>query len=436
VPARCSMIYGQYPHHTGCYENGRMPQDDRESFMGALTRAGYRTHGIGKCHFTPDRLALRGFESRETQEEIVPSPDEDDYLTHLHEQGFSHVCDPHGIRGEMYYVPQPAQMPAELHPTQWVGDRAVAFIKEQGGKQPWFLYAGFIHPHPPFAPPNPWHKLYRAFDMPLPNVPADWESLLTYVNQRQNRYKYRDQGIDQNLVRCLKAYYYACISFIDFQVGRILDALETTDQLDNTLIICTSDHGELLGDYNSFGKRSMHDASVRVPMLIRQPGRFAPGAVCTRPVSLVDVAPTVLAAASTELATHPADGVDMANVATGRTDRTLVFAQHARLGEATYMAVSEEWKYVYSAADGRDFLFDRVRDPLETRNKAGGPLTKEIEASMKRALIDHLMRGGETGGIDGDDWRAFPRLEMPTNPDAGLLVQDHPWADTQIEGYT
>ncbi len=231
VSARCAMHYGLYPSQSGCYENGSpMPSDGRQSFMDILTGAGYRTHGIGKCHFTPDLYALRGFQTREYQEELVGDPDRDDYLKCLHANGFRHICDPHGIRGEMYYVPQPAQMPASLHPTQWVGDRAAAFVEAQAASdQPWLLYASFIHPHPPFAPPNPWHKLYRAPMMPLPFMPQDAGSLLIWVNREQNRYKYRDQGLDQNLLRCMKAYYYAAISFIDYQVGRVLDALAVTD---------------------------------------------------------------------------------------------------------------------------------------------------------------------------------------------------------------
>ncbi|NOZ64203.1 MAG: sulfatase-like hydrolase/transferase, partial [Caldiserica bacterium] len=235
VPARCSMHYGQYPSNTNCYENSyEMPQD-KESFMDALTRAGYRTHGIGKCHFTPDRHALRGFQTRETQEELVKNPDDDDYLKFLRQSGFSHITDPHGVRSEMYYIPQPAQMPAEYHPTQWVGDRGVQFLSEESRKsQPWFLFLSFVHPHPPFAVPTPWHKLYRAPLMPLPHVPPNVESLYTYINRVQNRYKYRDQGIDNNLLRCIKAYYYAAISFIDYQIGRILEMLEKTGEIDNT----------------------------------------------------------------------------------------------------------------------------------------------------------------------------------------------------------
>jgi len=437
VSARCSMIYGQYPLKTGCYENRPMPTDGRQSVMDALTEAGYRTHGIGKCHFLPDAHAMRGFETREKQEEIVGDPARDDYLSYVHANGYDYVCDPHGIRGEMYYVPQPSQLPARYHPTQWVGDRSAAFIREQAGAdRPWYLFSSFVHPHPPFAPPNPWHKLYRAPLMPLPKVPQDWESLLTWINRQQNRFKYRDGGIDQNLLRNMKAYYYACISFIDYQVGRLLDVLEETGQLDDTLILFVSDHGEHLGDNNCFGKRSMHESASHIPLIVSLPGRFEGGRPCNRPVSHVDVAPTFLEATGARITTHEPDGLDLADVAAGRTDREMVFAQHDEAAHATYMAVSDRWKYVYSAADDREFLFDRLEDPLETRNRAGVRFTQEAQDHMKRALIEHLRAGGETQGLEEDDWKVFPHAELPRSPDAGLGHQDHPWADTDIPGYT
>ena len=438
VPARCSLHYGQYPARTGCYDNGfRMPEDGRQSFMDALTDAGYRTHGIGKCHFTPDRDGLRGFQTRERQEELVPSPDDDDYLKFLFDAGFDHICDPNGVRGEMYYVPQIAQMPARLHPTQWVGDRATAFIEGQARSDgPWMLFSSFIHPHPPFAPPNPWHKLYRAPGMPLPFVPQDVASLQTHINRFQNRYKYRDQGIDQNLLRCMKAHYYACISFIDYQVGRILGALEAAGQLDNTLILFTADHGELLGDYNCFGKRSMHDSCARVPLLARLPGRFAAGQVCNRPASLVDIMPTMLSAAGTDCRTHALDGEDLAEVAAGACGREYVFSQFAKGGNAIYTAVSERWKLAYSAPDDQEYLFDRVQDPRESRNHAGVAGYAGAQQDMRRALTAFLRDAGEADALEGEGWKVYPRKELPRNPDAGLLVQDHPWAQTELPGYT
>ena len=438
VPARCSMMYGQYPYRTGCCDvDDPMPQDERSSFGGALGDAGYRTHAIGKCHFTPDPQALRGFQSRERQEELVTAPEDDDYLRFLQAQGYGHVTDPHGVRGEMYYIPQPAQMPAAVHPTQWIGDRATGFIDARAGDaQPWCLFASFIHPHPPFAPPSPWHKLYRAALMPLPNVPQDWQALVTYANRVQNRYKYRDQGIDQNLLRCQKAYYYACISFVDFQIGRIVGALAEAGQLEHTLILFASDHGEHLGDYNCFGKRSMHDSCTRVPLIASLPGRFGQGCLCDRPATLVDVAPTVLSACGVELGTHDVDGLDLADVASGTSRREAVFSQFQRSGYAIYTAVTERWKYAYSAPDSTEFLFDRVEDPRETRNRAGVSLCGNALDEMRDLLISELLAAGATDGLAGRTWRAFPPRSAPFDPDADLLLQDHPWADTRIPGYT
>jgi len=437
VSARCSMIYGQYPARTGCYDNSfNMPTDQRNTFMGMLTEAGWRTHGVGKCHFRPDWRALRGFETRDYMEEMLPVREDGGYTEYLMANGYEHVVDPHGVRGEMYYIPQPSSLPPEAHPTQWIGDRSVNFIeREAEQEQPWFLFSSFIHPHPPFSPPQPWHKLYRAPLMPLPNVPQDCEALHTWINRNQNRYKYRDQGIDQNLMRNIKAYYYATISFIDYQIGRVLDALERTHQLDTTLILFTSDHGEHLGDYHCFGKRSMHDSCARVPLIASLPGRFDGGVPCDAPASLVDIMPTVLAAAGVE-PTHAPDGVDLADLSIGRAPRKAVFSQYQKNQSAIYTAVSERWKYAYSAGDDREFLFDRVQDPRETRNRAGVPFLNNELRRMRSLALEHAQDGGEHDALDGEGWKKYPKIEISDDPDTGLLVQDQSWADTTIPGYT
>ena len=466
VSARCSMIHGQYPAHTGCYENTLMPADGRQSFMDGLSAAGYRTHGIGKCHFTPDAYALRGFQSREVQEEGgVPMKDLDKshYLKYLRDKGYDHIMEAYGVRGEMYYHPQPSQIPAKDHPSQWLGDRSIDFIKGQENKdESWYLYSSFIHPHPPFTPPAPWHKLYRPATMPLPNMPQDTEALLTYINRAQNRYKYRDQGRDLNLVRNIIAYYYACISFVDYQIGRIVAELDRQGILEDTLILFSSDHGEFLGDLGCYGKRSMHDPASRVPLIVRYPQRFAQGAVCQKPANLVDLAPTFLAAAGTTLQSHEADGIDLAELAGGRSQRQYVFSQlcvppgmvavflghpetpefatdaERRAAYSSYMCVSERWKYVYSATDGAEFLFDRINDPKETRNRKGVLFCQDALVEHRSALMAHLRSMGETAGLDGDSWKAFPKRQLDADPDTGLLIQDlhTPWAKLELpEGY-
>lgn len=436
VPARSCMITGHYPGRTGCFSNAEaMPPETEGSFMQRLTDAGYQTHGIGKCHFTPDRHALRGFQSRETQEEIPQARDEDDYARQLVEKGYDWVMEPHGIRGEMYYIPQPNILPEKDHPTNWIGDRSVAFINDhKDSEQPWYLYSSFVHPHPPFAPPSLWHKLYRGPDMPLPEIPNNLEDILFFINKVQNRYKYRDYGgPDLNLIRQLRAFYYACISFIDKQVGRILDSLEATGQLENTLILFSADHGEYLGDYNCFGKRGMHDASARIPMIMRWPdGSFA-GSKPDIPVSLVDLAPTFCEVAGIDYGTTDFDGVSLRKVASGESDRSMVFSQYNRAENGLYMAVENNWKYIYSAPDRKEYLFNLKDDPKEHSNLADNVADHPELERLREACMNWLTSFESTEALDAErNWKAYPIPKLPNDPDEGLLFQDPRWWDGKL----
>lgn len=430
VPARASMITGWYPSRTRCYCNEQaMPPEETPTLMSGLADAGYLTQGIGKCHFTPRHDALRGFSNRLSQEEIVESREADDYATWLVENGQGGVLEPHGVRGEMYYIPQVSLLPEKFHPTTWIGDRTVDFLKSrEANGNPWYCYASFIHPHPPFAPPVPWHKDYRAPDMPLPDMPPGCGHLLTFVNRFQNRYKFRDRGWDLNLIRCLRAYYHACISFVDFQIGRIFQTLEASGQLDNTLIVFASDHGEYLGDYGCFGKRGMHEVSARIPLVVRWPGNLRPAnAECHQPASLVDLAPTFLEAAGVETGDGAFDGADLRGLAEGSSARDLVFSQYNRAENGLYMAVGKRWKYIFSAPDAREMLFDLERDPREHTDLAGTPGHGRVLDIMRSRCLAHLHARSETAATDGEGWREYPRRSLPENPDAGLLFQDPPW---------
>ena len=441
VPARWCMHYGRYTTKSGLFANGRMPEDDGLSLPALLGKAGYRTQSVGKCHFTPDKAALRGFDARLLQEECCSDPETDDYCAWLRDRGLDYD-EPQGTRGDMYYTPQVSLHDEASHPTTWVADRSIDFLNEKAGNdQPWFLFSSFIHPHPPLAPPKPWHKLYRGPQMPHPNVPEGSETAYTWVNRLQNRYKYRDQGIDRNLVRQIKAYYYATISFVDFQIGRILETLDNAGRLDNTLIVFSSDHGEYLGDFNCFGKRAMHDPSSRIPLLVRYPERFAAGQRVDQPVSLVDVLPTVGAAAGVDTAALILDGLDLAGVAGGSTDRPYVFSQLCEGKKGIYMITSGDWKYVYSAGDDLELLYDLKNDPQESVNLAQVADAQAVKAELKTAQLEFLKAEGQTDAYietpAGLDWRSYPRTDESylADPDARLLLQDHDAYTLDRPGY-
>ena len=445
VAARCALTFGQYAPRTGCFENNYpMPEvtTDRLSFMAALRDAGYQAHGIGKMHFTPDPNDLRGFGSRVSSEENSGPPG-DDYARFLLDQGYDHLIDTQGARGEMYYIPQPSQVPSRAHHTHWTADQSIEFLRRRDQDRPFLLWASFIDPHPPFCPPAPWNKLYRAPAMPLPKRPQDFENLWTFMNRVQNRYKFRDAGIDRNLLRVMKAYYYATISFIDYNVGRILTVLEEQGQLDNTLILYTSDHGEFLGDYDCFGKRSFLKSAAQVPLVVRFPERFEAGASVSAPASLVDVLPTFLAAAGLPLPPQMVDGIDLAQLAADPGCRPLVFGHYqsgppGSFNRAQYMALSEGWKYIYSASENREFLFDLYVDPEETRNVAETVGYLERIHRMRQFMFTNLRQMEYTPSIDGDVWRYFLPPVFPLDPDSGLLFQDPGWARSRmrIPGYT
>ncbi len=438
IPARWSLHYGQYPTKSGLFDNGPMPEHQMNtSLPEKISAAGYRTGSIGKCHFTPDAAAKRGFESRIIQEEGCSDPKLDDYCKYLHDKNLSSE-EPMGVRGEMYYIPQISRYSEEDHPSAFIRKKTVEYIRERNQKnENYFLFSSFIHPHPPLAIPHLWSKLYRSFDMPSPKMPQDYQSLYTWINRYQNRYKYQDRGFNENLRELQKAYYYMAVSFVDYQIGLILDELEKNGKLDETLIIFASDHGEHLGDYGCYGKRSMLDVSSRVPLLVRGPG-FEAGVKADFPVSLIDIYPTCAEAAGADFSS--VDGISLQRQLRGE-NRKYVFSQFSNAGGGIYMFVSERWKYVYSAGDRREWLFDRVRDPEETFD-AGPNHPAELQ-EHKKALLEFLRNEGENEAFtvleNGElEWREYPLYDLSflASPRAGLLTQDHQLKNLDLEGYT
>ncbi|MEN6643604.1 MAG: sulfatase-like hydrolase/transferase [Armatimonadia bacterium] len=414
VAARCSLVLGQWPHQTGCTANNAMPQE-RVSLMERVREAGYQTHGTGKMHFTPDSRKLWGFEGRDYSEECTR---DDDFYGLLRRNGYDHIMDPQGVRSEYYYLPQPSQLPERLHNTTWVADRSLEFLQTRDRQRPFFLWSSFIKPHPPFESPVPWNRLYKPTQMPMPHLPEGYQELLTYWNRYQNRYKWRDRGTDLQLLRTMQAAYYAAISSVDYNVGRILGYLRQTGELDETMVIFTTDHGEMLGDFGSYGKRSMFDAAARIPFLVRYPEAFAAGERCERLASLVDVLPTCLGAAGIR-PPEECVGEDLREVAQGKA-RDAVMVQYSQGATGLYGLVGQQWKYVYSAADGREWLYERGE--AETRDRTGE--RPEIAARMRAELIARLRADGYEEPLEGDGWKAYPLTEVPPDPDAELLYQE------------
>ncbi len=430
VPARYSLATGLMPHQTGLTDNGPMEHRDR-SFMEMLSEAGYQGFGAGKMHMTfpggPDQLW--GFEKRACNEGVG---DQNHFRQNLDKNGFAHVADSMGARSEMYYIPQVSQLPAHLHHTAWTVSSCLDFLAERDESRPFLMMASFEKPHPPFEPPVPWNKLYRGAAMPDPKMPTHPEECHTFWNRFQNRYKYRDSGIDRNLLRTMKAYYYAEISFIDFQIGRILQQLERDGLRENTLILLAADHGELMGDYGCFGKRCFLDSAARIPLVLSYPG--GPQDVrCDAPVNLVDILPTFLSAAGAQVPDR-CQGADLRAIGEGKVERNATYGQFQSGCWANYMVCNRNYKYIYSAPDRREYFFDLLRDPQELENRAGSTLYAHKIAEMRQSALDYF--ADAEGAVENGSWKSYPKAEFTNLSQQFLLHQDPPASLPDLPGYS
>ncbi len=433
MPARYATLTGLPPHLSGCTDNQSALDLNRTTYASLLSGAGYQCHAIGKMHLAPDHRAPVGFESRDISEELKAG----DFPDHLARSGYGHVLDPHGLRGEYYYLPQPSQLPAHLHESAWVADRAIHFLKERDPSRPFMLYAGFIKPHPPFESPTPWNRLYRGPDMPAPYRPADSTAYQSRINRVQNRYKYMDQAAgDDRLFKTMKAAYYGAISFIDHQIGRILEALGP--EIDHTLIVFSSDHGELLGDYGCVGKRCMLEASVRVPLLARLPGVFLPGQRCAIPVSLCDLYPTfaALASVSGNARSCASEAAPLWESVARSEPPRYVCSQFQQGWMGNYMISDGTLKYAYSAPDHREWLW-RIGDDLRESEdlSAQGHHASDLKR-LRFFLHERLRSGGHHQAVDERGWRIYeaPAFKGDADPNYGLIYQDGPELASALAG--
>ena len=422
VPARCALATGQLPARSQCWDNQDMA--DTTSYMEVLRDAGYQTHGVGKMHFTPDHEKMWGYQSRDISEEGKPG----DFPDFLQAQGFGHVLACNGLRGEYYYTPQPSQLPAHLHESHWVADRCIDFMQSRDTDKPFLLDCHFIKPHPPFENPMPWSFLYRPDEMPHPYQPVPAADVLTRVNRLQNRYKYKDRSAGDDLAwRTMKAAYYAAISFVDFQIGRVLEALG--DEIDNTLILFSADHGEMLGDYGCAGKRCMLEASARIPLIARWPGHFAANEKVDTAVSLIDLFPTLTAAAG--LASAPAPdrpGRSLIDIAQGADRGRVVSSQFQAQWMGHYMVTDGQTKFVHAASDHRSWTFGVEDDLRDT------PLPATADRNdLEDTALELFGSFPQCDAVADGDWKSHDVPPWPDDPDYGLLRQDPDGIEAMLE---
>ncbi|QOR70664.1 sulfatase-like hydrolase/transferase [Ruania alkalisoli] len=409
VPARYTLRSGCEPTRTDIWDN-RLPPGRHERLRAeqgpylaeAMRERGYRTFGIGKFHTSPWDADV-GFEVHLHSEEQYETPDQrarDSYASWISTEHaeYDWVDALMGERTEMYYMPQTSPLPASLTVEAWAADRAVEQI-EQPDPRPFFGAVSFIGPHPPFAPPMPYHRMYDPDRMPLPvrgDLDVDhldqqlpWMNAMTFA-----------ENVDDDRARSLKARYYGEISYIDACIGTILDAVDRLPDPDNVLICFVSDHGDLLGDHSGWQKESFFEASTRIPFLLSWPRMLPADQACADLVCLTDIFGICTTAAGRP---DLRQGHDVLGTLLGRgAPRRRLIGYHGRPRTRRFkaMVVQDRWKLIFLANGGHRLLFDVESDPDElTALQHEHP---GVVAELTRALIEDLIAEGCSAAlVDG-----------------------------------
>lgn len=410
VPARATALTGRLAHKSGVTNNNRPLPPGAPTMASVLSGNGYHCQAIGKMHFRPARTG-HGFDDLWLSEEIPDSAADDDYLTFLQAAGFGYVREPHGVRHELYYSPQPSQLPEALTTTAWTGRRTVDYLRERGSdRQPFLCVTSFIKPHPPFDPPLPWSLKYDPLLMPDPVRSDEERGRLLHQIHTQHRSKWTSPDLDTNRIRSIRAYYYALVSHVDHWIGKILRELHMAGLRENTLVIFTADHGEYLGDHWAFGKRGYHDAAARIPLVLSWPGVVPAGVRPAALVGLADVAVTVTSAAGCSPPSSDVDGMDLLPLTRDPSlpGRDLLIGQFDEGELGLYFCTDGDHKYIYSVPDERELILAVGTGQDETRDLSGDLAHRDVLNELRGSIVDRFRADGYEAPLDGDTWRRYP----------------------------
>ena len=418
VPARYTIRTGREPASHARFTNGINKQiagdKTTEQRCGdylprRMQQLGYRTWGVGKFHTQPWNEDL-GYEVQLHSEELYGTPEQragDAFARFIADEHpeYDWLDMLQGERTEMYYMPQMSPLPKEITVESWAADRAVEQLQADD-ERPFFGFLSFIGPHPPLAPPQPFNRMYHPDRMPNPvrGDPATdhMDEQIPWMNK-----KIWAEDINDFLARILWARYYGELSYIDWCLGRVLDALEQRDDADNTIVCFYSDHGDHMGDHDAWQKESFFEPSAHVPFLVSWPAQLPQDVRRDELVCLTDLFGIATHAAGQP---EPRDGIDVLGVLQGggapREHLIGTFGSPGTNGFKT-MVREGDWKYIFIANGGREQLFNLRDDPHELQQRVDQH--RDVADRLRGLAVARMREHGLTQVLNdaGDDLRAF-----------------------------
>ncbi len=381
APSRACLASGKSYRRTGVFDNNYDYDFTQPTYYGALRESGYRVAGAGKFdlhkktkYWGLDGSRLlkewgftEGVDSEGKWNAVVSGAEvpKGPYMAYLHDRGLAdtHVRDYRRRRSGPYADTYPTPLPEEAYGDNWITENAISLLRGFPRDQPWHLVVNFAGPHDPMDVTERMRRRWKAVDFPAPIDSSEFDAQ-THARIRQN--------------------YAAMIENIDTHVGRMLEIVDDRGEWDDTLVVYSSDHGEMLGDHDLWGKQTYYHPSVSVPMIIAGPG-VREGIVSDALVSLHDLAATFIDYASAR--TLPdMDSLSLRPVLEGQRE------SH----RAVVVSELDSWRMIFDGRyklvleDGaQPLLFDLLEDPSELVNVAGSN-GAEVER-LTRALEKEAM---------------------------------------------
>jgi len=413
LPSRRSIFTGLMPSQHGVRTNADVvaPQascEHQPTVPSVLRGAGYRCGYVGQIH---DRDVVAQFHDRSDavsrwwrHRESVGGDIID--LAELYEQPGARYCG--SFKGDEQYLPD-----------YWYTRGAVEMIHQyRNAGAPWYIHCDFAGPHMPLVLPEQF-VFYGADDVGLPaNFGDSLEGKMVY--HAIHRARLKPEGWTDWHYRNFIAYYWSYVQALDNYLGRVLDALDTTGQADKTIVVVTSDHGELIGAHGLIVKYgAFWEEVARIPVLVRWIDRVAPGSTRDELVTHLDWLPTLAAAAGVPLS-KGTPGVDLFD--RRRDQRWAVVSEYAGAnGDLCSMRMlrTRQHKYIFNAAD-REELYDTANDPAELRNIASEPNSRSVLDECRRGLYEQMKATGDPLVAEsGRLIKLHPLTARPTSGEAG-----------------
>ena len=407
VPARASLATGRYVHDIGFWDNAIAYDGSVPSWGHRVMEKGHQAVSIGKLHYVSSDPARNGF-----TQEILPM----------------HLADGDGdvvglIRDELIVRKGAAKLGPEAGPgesdyTRYdrsIAEHACRWLKDEAPKitdKPWVLYVGFVCPHPPLIAPPDYFAMYADLEIPMPDMYAESERPRHPWLDFMRKGRPYDAGFTgPAMVKRALAAYMGSVSFLDYNVGQVINAIEQAGLNNSTRIIYSSDHGENLGTRGLWAKNTLYEESAGIPLMMAGPDVPA-GKVISDPVTLADIFPTVIECVGVKPAQADADlpGASLlAGAARGSMpQRTVLSEYHAASSPSgAFMIRHGRFKYIHYTGYA-PMLFDLANDPHERHDLSGDAAHKSdldaCEAALRRLLdpdaVDKCARGDQTAMIE------------------------------------